>query len=107
MDKKIVAELREGGRGHGRTEAGGKVVLLFPIGERLPVAIEADDFQTAACAYDDAIGEDTCLFQRPGSKTSSQKRKDDRDGDKRDNQARDKGHSAATATKRDTCSNGF
>ena len=91
----------------GAQRPGAKSYCSSPIGERLPVAIEADDFQTAACAYDDAIGEDTCLFQRPGSKTSSQKRKDDRDGDKRDNQARDKGHSATTATKRDTCSNGF
>lgn len=87
MDEKIVAELRESGRGHWRTEAGGKVVLLFPIGERLPIAVEADDFQPATGAYDDAIGEDTCLLQRPGSKTSSQKRKDDRDGDKCENQA--------------------
>lgn len=77
LDEETIAELGKRRRNHRGTETGRDVVMLFAVGKRLTIAVEANNLQTAAGTDDDAIFEDTRRLQRAGGETTGQCGKED------------------------------
>lgn len=96
--EEIVPEFGERGRRHRRAEARREVQLFLAAGNRFAVCVEADDFQAASRADDDAVLENACLLKRPCGKAACERGKEDRQGNEAKEEARRKrGRSAPAA----------
>lgn len=98
--EEIVPEFGERGRRHRRAEARREVQLFLAAGNRFAVCVEADDFQAASRADDDAVLEDARLLERSSGKAAREGGKEDREGKETEKKTRRKRRRRAPAARR-------